>query len=244
MSDMVTTEPPVLGLFARIAGIIFSPTATFKSVVAAPRSVGVLFIVCLVMGLAAGGPQFTDAGKQAALDMQVRQIEQFSGQPVTPEMYTQMEARAGYGAYVSIASMFVVIPVMTLVFSLVYWAIFNIVLGGTATVKEVLAVTAHASVIGALGALVALPIQLMQGTFSPYGPFNLGVLVPMLEPTNRLAMFLGGVTVFGIWQAIVTGLGLATLYKRSPAGIVVAMLLIFLAITAFFTVGISLAMGR
>lgn len=244
MSEMVTAQPADLGVFARIAGVIFSPTETFKSIVARPRPWPVLFIVCLVVGLSVAGPQFTEAGRQAALAMQVEQVERFTGNPVTPEMYAQMEGRVQFGAYASIIGTFVFLPVATLVFSALYWALFNVVLGGTATFGQVLGVNAHAQVIAGLGALISAPVQLLQGRISTAGPFNLGALVPMLEPTDRLVMFLSAVTVFGLWQSVVTGLGLGVLYQRKPTTIVVVLIVLYLAITAFFSVGIPALMGR
>lgn len=246
MSDMPTpaVQPGTPGVVARAIGMIFSPTETFRSIVQHPRPVGILFLVCLVIGLAASAPQFTEAGRQATLDMAVQQNERFSGQPVTPEMYAQLETLASMGPYLAIVDAFVRVPVFVLIFSVIYWAIFNIVLGGTATVKQVLGVTAHAQVIAALGAVAGLPIQLLQGTFTAAGPFNLGAVAPMLEPNSRLAMFLGGLTVFGIWQVIVNGLGIGVLYKRSPTSIILILLAIYLGLTAIFTVGMSLLMGR
>lgn len=237
-----TTATP--GLFGRAIGIIFSPTETFKSVVNSPRPAGILFLVCLVMGLATGGPQLTAAGKRAALQMQVEQVERFTGQPVTPEQYTQMERGASFGAYITMGSMFVAIPVMTVLFSALYWAFFNIVLGGSAGFGQVVSVTAHSQVITALGALLGAPIQLLQGSLSQAGPFNLGALAPMLDPGSGLALFLGSVTFFGLWQSVVGGIGLGVLYRRAPAGIIIGLLVIYLGFTALFTVGLSSVMGR
>jgi hypothetical protein len=56
------------------------------------------------------------------------------------------------------------------------------------------------------------------------GPFNLGALAPMLDPGSFPAMFLGGISVFTIWQVIVAAIGLGVLYRR-PAGRVTAGLL-------------------
>jgi hypothetical protein len=243
MTDTATAEQAAPGLFARALGIVIAPTETFRSVVAHPRSVGILFLVCLLMALATGGPQLTDAGQQAALAAQVEQIERFTGQPVTPDQYVQMEQRAGFGAYLVMGSMFVIIPFMTVFFTALYWAFFNIVLGGNATFGQVLAINAHSQVITALGAVLGAPIQIMQGTFSQAGPFNLGALAPMVDPASGLALFLGAVTFFGLWQSIVCGLGLGVLYKRAAVGIVIGLLVIYLGTTALFTVGLSSVMG-
>jgi hypothetical protein len=243
MTNTTATTAAPSGLFGRAVGMVFSPTETFPSVVSAPRSVGILFLVCLVMGLATGAPQLTEAGKRAALEMQVEQIERFTGQPVPPEQYGQMEQRASFGAYITMASMFVFIPFMTVLFAALYWAFFNIVLGGNAGFGQVLAVTAHSQVITALGTALGAPIQMMQGSLSQAGPFNLGALAPMLDPDSGMALFLGSTTFFGLWQAVVCGIGLGILYRRAPAGIIIGLLTIYLGVTALFTVGLSSVMG-
>ena len=90
-------------------------------------------------------------------------------------------------------------PVMSLLITGVLWVVFNAILGGTAGFKSVLTVVTHSQVIGALGAVAAAPIQYLQGIQNMAGPFNFGVLVPMLDPGSFLALFLGGVSVFVLW---------------------------------------------
>ncbi len=235
---------PEKGLLSRAIGMVVSPGETFKSVVQTPRPAGILFLICLVMGLATGLPQFTERGRQATLDMQATQIERFTGQPVTPEAYAAMEQRAHYGGYITIASMFIVIPVFTVLFGALYWVVFNAILGGTASLKHVLAVVSHAQVISALGAIVSAPIQYIQGTQTAAGPFNLGALAPMLEPGSTLASILGGLSVFTIWQIVVTAIGLGVLYRRKSGGIAIALLAVYVVIVSVFAVGFSRMFGR
>lgn len=243
MSDTTATAPSP-GLFARALGVIVSPADTFRAVVATPRPVGILFLVCLVMAVAIGIPMSTEAGREASLAQQVEQIERFSGQPVSQEQYIQMQRNAHLGVYFAAGAMFVGIPVVTVLFSALYWAVFNIVLGGNATFGQVLAVNAHSQVILALGAALGAPVQMALGTFTQAGPFSLGALVPMAAPGSGLALFLEAVTVFGLWQTVVCGIGLGVLYKRAPLGIILALLFIYLGTTALFTVGISSVVGR
>jgi hypothetical protein len=235
---------PDKGLFARAIGMVVSPGETFKSVVQTPRPAGILFLICLVMGLATGLPQFTERGRQATLDMQATQVERFTGQPMTPEAYTAMEQRAHYGGYITIGSMFVVIPFFTVVFGAIYWVIFNALLGGTASFKQVLAIVAHAQVISALGAVVSAPIQYIQGTQTAAGPFNLGALAPMLDPGSTLANILGGLSFFSLWQTVVSAIGLAVLYRRKAGGIAIALVALYVAIVAAFAIGFSRIFGR
>lgn len=230
---------PDKGVLARAAGMIFSPGDTFKTIAAFPRPAGILLLVCLVMGLAIGLPQFTERGRQASLDMQTQQIEKFTGQPVTPDAYAAMERRSQYGGYISIATMFVVLPFMSLVFGAIFWVAFNTILGGTASFKQVLAVVTHAEVIAALGAVVSAPIQYIQGTQTAAGPFNLGALAPMLDPASPVAVVLGAISFFALWQNIVTAIGLAVLYRRGARNIAIVLTVLYLVITALFAIGLS-----
>lgn len=237
MPDSATATPTGPGVFARAIGIVTSPGATFKAALQHPRPAGILFICCAVIALAAGLPQFTERGRQAALDSQVQAVERFTGKPVTPEMYTQMEGRTQYGAYGALAGVFVIMPVMSLIVAGVLWVVFNAILGGTAAFKSVLTVVTHSQVINALGAVAAAPIQYFQGIQSMSGPFNLGALVPMLEPGSFVAAFLGGISVFTLWQLAVCGIGLATLYSRQ-AGRVTAGLITFYLVLAAVIAGV------
>lgn len=232
------------GAIGRAIGVLVSPGATFAAVVKEPRPAVILLIVCLIIGLATGLPQFTARGQRAALDMQVQQIERFTGQTVTPEMYSQMERRAQYGGYLAMGSVFIFVPVVTMLFGALYWAIFNAILGGTATFKQVLGVVAHSQVIGALGAAAAAPIQYAQGIQSVTGPFNLGALVPMLAPDHPVAQFLGALSAFTVWQLVVTAIGLAVLYRRRSTGIAVALITAYILLTAGFTAAFSSLTGR
>jgi hypothetical protein len=227
-----------MGLFARAIGIITSPRATFESVVAHPQPFGILFLVALAIALATGLPQMTETGRQAALDAQIRQTEQWTGQPATPEQIEGMERFSRYNGPIAIVGTFVMLPVISLLITAIYWALFNAVLGGTASFKQVLAVVTHSSVVTALGAVIGAPIQIMQGTMSQAGPFNLGALAGMLEEGSTLANFLGAISVFSLWGIFVTAIGLAVLYRRKTSTIFVTLLVLFLAITALFTVAL------
>jgi hypothetical protein len=236
MTEAGSSGPRPLGLLQRAIGVITAPRATFESIVAHPRPFGILFIIALVIGLASGLPQMTESGRQAVLDAQIRSTEQWTGQPVSAEQISRMEQFSRYNGPIAIVSTFVFLPVVSLLLTAVYWALFNAILGGTASFKQVLAVVTHSQVIGALGAVIGVPIQIMQGTMSMGGPFNLGALAPMLEEGSGLANFLGAISVFSIWGVFVTAIGLAVLYRRKTSTIFIALLAVFLAFTALFAV--------
>jgi len=232
MTDSIPTAVPELGLFARAIGILTSPRKTYEAVVQHPRPVGILFLCVVLIALAAGLPQFTDRGRQAVLDMQVQQVEKFTGQPVTDEAYAQMQSRSKYSAYFTIVGVFVGTPIVTLIIGAIYWFIFNVVMGGTAVFKQVLAVVTHSMVIGTVGAVLGAPIQYLKGTMSSQGPFTLAALVPMLDEKSFLVNFLGAINPFTVWGIVVTAMGLGVLYKRKTGPIAITLLVLYGVIAA------------
>jgi hypothetical protein len=226
-----------LGLLTRAIGIITSPKKTFENVVAAPRPAAMLLLVALVIGFGSVAPQFTENGRQKMLEMQIKGAEkgaELFGRPLPPEVYTQMEARSHSVGWrlVGVINPLIGLPIWALILAAIYWAVFNTVLGGMATFKQVLAIVTHSQVIGALGMLAALPIYIFgSASITMSGPFNLGALAPMLDEGSKLATFLGSVSFFGLWGVIVTGTGLGVLYKRNGRTIAIVLIVVYLAIT-------------
>jgi hypothetical protein len=239
MNSSIGSSEPDQGTLARAIGVIVSPTATMAAVIRDPRPAVMLFLVALLTALATGLPQFTERGRQATLDMQVQQIEKFEGAPVSPERYQAMQERSHYGAYLTILGAFGALPLFTLFFTSLYWFIFNALLGGTATFKQVLGVNAHAQVISALGAAVSAPVMYSTDSFTTTGPFSLGALAAFAAPGSFLASFLGGIGIFPIWALIVTAVGLGVLYRRRPGGIALFLVAVYLVIVAGFAAILS-----
>ena len=239
MTDSAPVQAPPLGLLQRMIGMITAPKATYESVVAHPRPFGVLFVCALIIGITATAPQFTEPARQATLDMQIKSMERF-GVTATPEVIEKMEAQSRNPVSRAMGAIapLIMFPILALILSGLFWVFFNAILGGVATFKQVLAVTAHSYVITALATTLALPILLYKFSMSMGGPFNLGALVPMLDETSTLARLLSGISVFSIWGWIVVAIGLGVLYRRSGKAIattlVILSLLFAFALTAVF----------
>lgn len=231
MTEPVTTQSAPLGLAARVIGMITSPKATFQAILPTnPAPFAILFIAAILMGVGAAVPQFTESGRQVILDAQLKAMANRSPDgAVSPQAEQGMRTFSRFMPVVTIVSMLIFLPIITLFFSALYWALFNVLLGGTATFKQVLSTSSHSQVIPVLGVLAAIPFLLMKPSASMAGPFNLGALAPWLEEGSRLARFLTNVSVFSIWGVFVNAIGLAVLYRRKTAGIFVALLLVFLA---------------
>jgi len=228
MTTDILDPTPEPGLLARFIGIITSPGETFKQVVRTPKVAGMLFLVSLGIGLSTGLPQFTERGKAAAFEMQVKQMETWTGQPMSDEMYEQMRqnSQGNLGAYSTIVGSLVGVPFMAVLLTAVFWAVFNTVLGGTASFKHVMAVVVHSQAISVLGAVIAAPIMYARGVMSSTGVANLGALVPMDE-TSFVARFFGMIDLFLIWWIAVLAIGLAVLYKRSTSGVATGLFIFY-----------------
>jgi hypothetical protein len=204
-------------------GVIFSPRDTFERLLPQPRVLGVLLVAGVVIGLAQGLPQLTATGRQAALQAQAARVASFTGRPVTDEQYAQMERMLPMTAYTTMVTAPLGLAAGVLVFSGIYFVLFNVVLGGLATFKQVFSVAAHASVISALGIVLGAPVQYFQGVADPMGPFTLTVLFPNADETSFLVRFLGFLGVFSIWATLVTAIGFSVLYRRKTSNIAIAL---------------------
>ncbi len=80
----MTTPPTAAGstpapksLLARAIGVFTSPRDTFGSVAAFPKWFGMLALTTVIVAIFAALPMTTEAGRQAAIDQQVTQMQSF-----------------------------------------------------------------------------------------------------------------------------------------------------------------------
>jgi hypothetical protein len=225
-----------MNVIARFIGIITAPRATYASVVAHPKWLGMYLLTATIVAFGAALPMTTEAGKQAALDQQVSSMESF-GMEVTDEMYEQLRRRTQFVAYTTGGSVLVGTLIMALIIAGILWAVFNAAMGGDATYKQILAVLVHAGVIQALGQLFAGPLNYFRGAVT--SPTSLGALLPMLDDQSFLGRLAGMIDIFAIWWVIVMSIGLAVLYRRKTQPIAFTLFgiyaVIVVAIAAFMS---------
>lgn len=213
-------RPSPMGVPARFVGIITSPNETFQSVVAHPTWLGMLILVTLLSAVLAALPLTTDAGQDAALRTQVQSMESF-GLTVSDQAYAQMRRAQANAAYVTAGSVLVVAPIMTLVFAGIFFAVFNGVLGGVASFRQLFAVVVHASAVSALQQIFTGPVNYLRGDVT--SATNLAVLLPMLDDRSFAGRALAMTDLFLIWYLLVLAMGLAVLYKRRTQPIAITM---------------------
>lgn len=218
-----------MSLVARFLGIITAPRATYESVVAHPKWLGMYLLTAVIIAFGAALPMTTEAGKQAAVDQQVSTMEGF-GMQVSDEQYAQMYKGTAILPYTTAASVVVGSLIMILVMAGILFAVFNAALGGDARYKQILAVLVHGSVITALGQLFTGPLNYARGSVS--SATSLSALLPMLDDTSFMGKLAGAVDLFVIWWLIVLAIGLAVLYRRKTQPIAITLFGIYFALAA------------
>jgi hypothetical protein len=217
---------PLPSLPARFLGIITSPRDTFAAVAAHPRWAGMLLLTIAVSAGAMAWFASTDVGQQAMLDQQVATTEAFGG-TVSDADYARMQQMAPYMAAIQGVTILIMSPLMTALIAGILFGAFS-VLGGTASYRQVFAVTVHAGVISALQSLLIWPFNYVRESAS--SPTNLSVFVPMLDEGSFLASMLGVIDLFILWWVIVLAIGLAVLYRRQTAPIAWSLIAVYGAI--------------
>ena len=238
--------PGPSNLFARFIGIITSPKETFRTVVAHPKWFGMLALTTAIVVGFTVLPLTTEAGRQAALDMQIEQMKSF-GFEVSDQMYAQMERGARTMPYTTGASLLVVSPILAVILAGILFAIFNAALGGEASFKQVFAIVVHAGafvsgVVFALSSMLLGTINYLRGT-AMTSVANLGALAPMLPEGSFAANLLGAVDFFMIWYIFVLAIGLGVLYKRRTQPIAITLFVCYAAFAIVIAIFKSRAGG-
>ena len=207
-------------LVARFIGVITAPRDTYMSIVAYPKWFGMLALVTIGIAVLVGGFLGTKVGQEAWLDAALS-----SGREFNEQQMQGMQKMMPFMGYITAVSMLVSWPFILVVISGILYAVFNAAMGGTATFKQVFAVVVHSGPIGLLTQLFTVPLNYFRGTMT--SATNLGVLLPMLPEKSFLALLLGMIDLFLIWQLVVLSIGLAVLYRRRTQPIATALLVVY-----------------
>lgn len=231
---------PAMNLVARFIGVITSPKATFTSVVAHPKWLGMLAVTTVLVAFFTALPMTTPAGRQAALDQQVESMKSF-GFEVNDEMYAQMQKSSEMAPYTTGISVLLVSPIFMVIVAGILFAVFNAAMGGEASFKQVFTVLVHAGAVSALSSVFSGVINYFRGGVSSAA--NLGALLPMLPEGSFVANLLGTLDVFLIWYVIVLAMGLAVLYRRRTQPIAISLMVVYAVIAVIIAVVKSRAGG-
>jgi Yip1-like protein len=216
------------GLVARLIGVLTSPGATYAEVAARPRWPGALSVVLLVTGVGVSTFMSTEVGRLALLDQQITMMESFGRRPNDAQTL-QMENRLAHGQAIGVAGQAVAVVLAALLMvAVVALAIFNALLDGKATFKQVFSVVAHSGFVIAVQQILVLPLDYARESLS--SPTNLAVFFSFLDENTLGARLLGSIDLFIIWWMMSLAIGLSVLYQRRTASTAAAILAIYLVI--------------
>lgn len=190
-------------LHVRVARVFVSPGRLFDRLREQPVWLGALIVV-VAAGLAWTWLVPEELLRQAIL--------QQAPPDADPQMLDEMTRFARIGNAVAAAvGPFVVSTVVAGALFFVY----NLVLGGDSTFRKLFSVTAHTLLIPAAGTLLTVPLVLATGDVET--TLALHLLLPAAEE-GYLYRLLHGLNVFGLWAAVVLGIGVSRLYPKRGAG--------------------------
>ena len=207
-------------VFARFAGIIFSPKETFENVVAYPRVLGMLVLVCVISAVLLGAFFATPVGRDAWIEAALLQRPD-----MPPEQVAMVEKMAQFAGPLAIGQAVIGVPLVILILSGILFAVFNAMLGGNATFKQVFAVVTHSWVVPTASSFFTIPLMYVRGAMT--SATNLSVLLPMIDEESFLGRLLGTIDFFWIWACIVIAIGLAVLYRKKTQPILTGFLVLY-----------------
>lgn len=230
--------PAPQSLLTRVIGVLTSPGATFRAIVAHPTWLGILILTAVVAAVFSALPMTTEGGQQAAIDTQVKTMESM-GFPVSDEAYAAFQRGASRMPYTTGISVLIAVPIFSVIIAGILFGIFAI-MGGGATFKQVFAVYAHAAVISTVGGVFTGTLNYFRQAMT--SATNLTVALPMLEEGSFMARLAGFVDLFVIWWLIVLSIGLAVAYRKRTQSVAITLFSIYAVIALAFA-GIMAAVG-
>ena len=208
------TEPTLPNLMVRLVQVLTSPAKLFDALRGNPRWLG-----ALLLAIGAGIAIVALIPVELIEEMMLAQTPA----DATPEQIAAMESQAGAAGVFRWLGPVVFQPIMLLIIAVFLLVVFNVLMGGEASFKQLFAFTTHANLIGVVGGLLTLPLILARGSLTT--ALSLGLLVPGMDSDSFGFKFLNGVNLFGIWTAVVLGIGMSRLYPKVSPGTATGILL-------------------
>lgn len=219
-----TAEPASLpSLPARIVQVFVSPGALFDRLKEVPAWIGMLILLVAV----------SIVSSFLVPEEVMRELVQ-ANMPADAEQ-EQIDQAVGFARAWGRTLAVVGTPITIAFIAGILIVIYNVVLGGAGTFKQLFSATTHAFVIYTVGSLLTLALILSRGEMTT---LSLNLLVPGLEE-GFLFRVLRGLNVFSLWTAAVLGIAVNRIYPKHSAGSATTLLigLYFVLAVVFATLG-------
>jgi hypothetical protein len=212
-------EPKKKAGFLQVVEVLYAPRRTFQRVMDAGHAWVYPFI-------------FFSIVFAIVFISQIPNMEQES-QDFTLVGISEQSANALMAAFTIIFSV-IIAPLVVLIGiylipSLIYMFFENFILAGHAYLRQVMNITAFATVPISIGTLLASAITFSTGI--QYFSFSPQVFLPESMRTTFLGMWLGVFGLFTIWAIILTIIGLAALYRHNAGRTAAWLIPLYLAVS-------------
>jgi hypothetical protein len=206
-------------LIRRIAGVVTRPRSTLQALVRAPSWLSTWTVILIVWGICGAALLSTDVGRQALVDERVRVVESLGG-TISDADYAMFQARPPWWIYFTSGNRLWLSPLVTLLVAVGIQQVARAG-GSDATFSQALAIVVHASVVLAVGQLVATPLHYVRESLT--NPTNLASVLPAVDEGTLAARFFGSIDLFVTWWAGLLAIGLSTLTGRPARGFAVRL---------------------
>jgi Yip1-like protein len=222
----------------RLAGVIVRPRHIFAELIREPAWIDTWLAILAVTALCAVTLLTSDVGQQAVVDERERVIETFGGTIDDAQHHVLLE-NPPYWVYFTSGSRTLLLPVVTLAAAAGCWLAARSA-STPARFVQALSIVVHASVVLALGQLIAAPVH--YGRESLTSPFNLGAVLPLVQEGTAAGRFFGVVDLFAVWWLGLIAVGLATLTGRPVRRYVISFAAMYAGFAAVMA-GVIAALG-
>jgi hypothetical protein len=220
MSALATTgigEPEdggLVGSFGNAIRVLFSPQTVFQGLDKRPNWLAPLLICVVVAALSS----WIILNPVTIPEQREQMEERFEQQGMTEE---QLERATQFFdskimTLIAVLSPVLLIPLAILVVSGVLHFVCTLILGGQTSFSRTFAVMAYSSMIILPGAIVKVPLQLVQKTTQVHAGLGLLLSTPDSSASFAHRFFynlLAQVDVFNVWEVILVAIGISIIYK-------------------------------
>jgi hypothetical protein len=189
---------------------------------------GALAVVALTAAIVSTVFMNTEVGKAAFTEAMQQRAS--ANTQLSPEQLQRMEQIAPYIRTFSGVAPIIFVPIAMMVISAVLFVVFNVLMGGTATFRQMMSVVSHSQFVSVIGTIVTYVINYMRGTMAMSGATSLSAFLPNLDEQSFAFRLARSVDLFLIWWLIVLAIGLSVLYRRKTGGVAATLFSIYGAI--------------
>ncbi len=238
MEEPDQDTPEVMSPLAQVFSVFTSPIGVAESIRQKPQWLipAIVVIVATLISVVIAGQYYLDINMEAQREAMQEQLH--NGDLTQDQYETALSIGTKIGQVMMYVSPVISVPFMVLVSSAILLFAGNIILGGTARFVQYWSLVFSCSLIGSVGEILRAILVVVKNGDVRGVQLGLGILT-MNNMDSMAHKILAGIQVFTVWEAIVVGLGVAVLARKSAGVTIPIALLIYVGAR----IGLSILSG-